>query len=159
MQSSQPIYQLEDVQLLQIIVDNETDGREFEFATDFLAKEIVLKGYSIYCDIDQKVPYTLAKGHFMLDIQWLKLAGTALNANYLPVQVEKVMLPFAFDGIESNMAMNHVVSLPSQTTMRKRFKVTLKALTPAGEVLFSSIHPMNYRVVLHLEVKHNHIFK
>ncbi len=151
---------LEDKQLLQIIIDNETDGREFEFSTDFLAKQLILRGYSIYCNLDLKHVYEAVKGHFALDIQWLRVDGVAVDAAGSSVQVHKIVLPFAFDGIESNTAMSHHISLPAQTSMRKRFKASVKALVGPDEVAFSSIHNnLIYRVVLHVEIVHNHIFK
>lgn len=159
-QSAQPSAQLEDRQLLQIMIDDETDGQEFEFSTDFLAKQIILRGYSIYCNLDQKVPYEAVKGHFAVDIQWLRVDGVAVDAQGHSFQVQKIVLPFAYDGIESNTAMSHSITLPSQTSLRKRFKASIKALIGPAEVPFSSIHPnLVYRVVLHIEVVHNHIFK
>lgn len=151
---------LEDKQLLQIIIDNETDGREFEFSTDFLAKQLILRGYSIYCNLDQKHVYEEVKGHFALDIQWLKVDGVAVDAAGHSFQVQKIVLPFAYDGVESNTAMSHHISLPAQTSMRKRFKASVKALIGPNEVPFYSIHyNLIYRVVLHIEIVHNHIFK
>jgi hypothetical protein len=42
---------LVDHQLIQIVIDETTNGGEFEFADIILTTDIILKGYSLYSDL------------------------------------------------------------------------------------------------------------
>lgn len=162
---------LEDRQLVQIVVDEVNNGAEFEFNNEMLARDFVIKGYSFWssCDLNQWYFYT--RGHFAIEIDWLKVDGISKTTTGINKQSQKIMLPFnmgeAYVGgaakhiATSNLSMDYRITLPSQTSMRKRFKVRVLYDQPAvGEVEFQNLQGgAFFRLVLHLEVTHNHTFK
>lgn len=161
---------LEDREIIQIVIDSERNGTEFEFRQDILAKEITLKGYSMWTNVTNSNTYLASRGHFALDIEWLKVEGIAKFNTGENRQTKKILLPFncgqqysnflATPWVTSNLNMNYSIPLPSQTYMRKRFKVTV--LNDAnnwglGEYpLQQDEVGFTFRLVLHIEVTHTH---
>jgi hypothetical protein len=162
---------LEDKEIIQIVIDSERNGTEFEFRQDILAKEITLKGYSFWSSLTLDNVYRASRGHFALDIEWLKIEGISKYNTGETRPTTKILLPWncglqpsAFyqnTVITSNLNMNYTIPLPSQTFMRKRFKVTvLNDSTWAG---LGEYHlndeggsSFTFRLVLHIEVTHTH---
>ncbi len=167
--SPQPhITPLEDRQLIQIVIDSERNATEFEFREDILAKEFIIKGYSFWSSLVTPANYAKPRGHFTLDISWLKVDGiTKFNTGAMR-QTQKIMLPFncgqQYDNffstywMTSNLNMNYNITLPSQTAMRRRFKATVLCDSLAdGEYPLQAIEEgLIFRLVLHIEVVHTH---
>lgn len=161
-QASPHISTLEDKQIIQLVIDNETNGREFEFAEEILAKEIIIKGFSFYSTNTSAVQHRDARGGVDLRIEWLKVNHVRLDQSYSPVRGTSLFLPWDFraQGSQSttyDYGMNLPISLPSQTALRKRFKATVGYFN-----VVSSEYVMPneaFRLVLLIEVVHDHIFR
>lgn len=172
-QASPHVSSLEDRQIIQIVIDNQTNGNEFEFSEEILAKEIRIKGFLFYCTNLNNINHRAARGSVGLQLDWLKVSGVRNNVDVYTNEVTKkqystLFFPWDFraDQFPSttfNYNMDLPISLPSQTSMRKRFKATVVVQNP-----FTDEIPMHqhaglsnelFRFVLTLEVVHDHIFR
>lgn len=158
-QASPHVSALEDRQIVQITVDNETNGREFEFADEILAKEIRVRGYIWFSTANVYNDYLQTRGCCEVQIEWLKITGVELDTNFSPKPTQSLKLPYEYQTFTtSNLALDIPVSLPSQTAMRKRFKVSVKWSNPTQSGMFP-VGAETFRMVLLLEVTHDHIFR
>ena len=146
-QQSLPTAPLEDRQLIQITIDNETNGKEFQFSDEILAKEIILKGYTYYYDSLQVGEYKAMRGTVDVEIDWLKVTGVQLTRGFSPDPKFEIRLPYEFR-----------LALPAQTSMRRRFKATAKWYDGVTYGVLP-YHTENFRLVLYLEVVHDHVFR
>lgn len=158
-QASPHVSSLEDRQIIQITVDNQTNGYEYEFADEILAKEIRIRGYIWFSTNAVNANYVRTRGCVEAHIEWLKITGVELDTNFQPKPYQCIRLPYEYDWYtSSDMGLDIPISLPSQTAMRKRFKVSVKWSNPTESGMFP-VGAETYRLVLLLEVTHDHIFR
>lgn len=170
-QASPHVSPLEDRQIIQITIDNLTNGNEFEFAEEILAKEIRIKGFMFYCTNSDQNLARIARGSVGLQLDWLKVSGIKNRVDFGTGAVSKIQTPtiffpwdFRYELYQSttyDYGMDLPISLPSQTAMRKRFKATLVVQEPwMEETPFGAIYPNDlFRFVITMEVIHDHIFR
>jgi hypothetical protein len=153
---------LEDRQLVQITIDSETNGKEFQFSDEILAKEIILKGYSIYLHGQHSAEYQEFRGNFDVEIEWLKITGVQLTRSYVPDPKFDIRLPYDYQNTsgfsDSHFGLDFKISLPSQTSMRRRFKATAKWFDGVNSGPMPK-HTEIFRIVLYIEVVHDHVFR
>ncbi len=158
---------LEDKQLISIVIDSNSNGTEYEFQENILAKQFIFKGYSFYSTLIDPISYSVNRGHFTLSIEWLKTNGITKFNNGLTRELNNLMLPFhcgqsykenfSTPYVTSNLNMNFNITLPSQTSMRKRFKATvLSDSAQFGEEKLDNLID-GFRLVIYIEVVHTHI--
>lgn len=164
-QASPHVSSLEDRQIIQISIDNETNGREFEFAEEILATEIRIKGFAFYCSNTDGLMHRSARGCIELQIDWLKTVNVRLSVPGPAFEGSSLIFPWDLrgEGLQNttyDYGMDLPISLPSQTSMRKRFKATVNYCHPTLGVTKMPVHFNDiFRLVITLEVVHDHIFR
>lgn len=181
---------LVDHQLIQIVIDETTNGGEFEFADIILTTDIILKGYSLYSDLgstaggiplddlflvpDPNLPtpddllYANTRGHLYVQIEWLKCISVESKTE----RNNMIAIPWDYTKglsyITQNLAMDLRFTLPSATSMRKRFKATVLYQDTANSTAAVKVYkpmplrtvaPDKFKLFLYFEAKHDHIFR
>lgn len=165
MQASPHISGIEDRHIVQLTIDGETNGSQFEFPEEFLAKEIRIRGFMFLNTLATWVDASEARGEVELQIEWLKVialtqkfgaeTGQTVSSNF--------KFPWDFDPNNRyksthNLSMDIPITLPTKTSMRKRFKMTLCTRTPSGGLEPLPINNEIFRFTIILEIVHDHVF-